>query len=110
MIRRLWADDCGAVISTELVLVLGVATFGVVPGIAAIRNQVNAAAAQATPFEAVLPDPDSLRAQVAIPSVGDVRSESKAASHSQAISHSGANVSIVLNVPVPSQSILPPSP
>jgi hypothetical protein len=38
--RRLWADDRGAVISTELVLVIGILTFGIIPGLVALRNSV----------------------------------------------------------------------
>ena len=37
-LRRLWADDTAAVISSELVLVLGVLVFGLIPGFVALRN------------------------------------------------------------------------
>jgi len=37
-LRRLWADDTAAVISSELVLVLGVLVFGLIPGLVALRN------------------------------------------------------------------------
>lgn len=43
MLRRLWADDRGAVISTELVLVIGILIFGIIPGLVALRNSVIAA-------------------------------------------------------------------
>jgi hypothetical protein len=43
LIRRLWADDRGAVISTELVLVIGILIFGIIPGLVALRNSVIAA-------------------------------------------------------------------
>src|SRR5947209_16507818 len=34
-LRQLWADDHGAVISTELVLVIGILIFGIIPGLVA---------------------------------------------------------------------------
>lgn len=40
LLRRLWADDHGAVISTELVLVIGILIFGIIPGLVALRNSV----------------------------------------------------------------------
>lgn len=40
---QLWADDQGAVISTEYVLVGGVLVTGVVPGLVAARNSLNTA-------------------------------------------------------------------
>ncbi len=40
LLRRLWADDQGAVISTELVLVIGILIFGIIPGLVALRNAV----------------------------------------------------------------------
>ena len=43
LFRRLWADDRGAVISTELVLVIGILIFGIIPGLVALRNSVIAA-------------------------------------------------------------------
>jgi Flp pilus assembly pilin Flp len=43
VLRRLWADDRGAVISTELVLVIGILIFGIIPGLVALRNSVIAA-------------------------------------------------------------------
>lgn len=42
-LRRLWADDRGSVISTELVLVIGILIFGIIPGLVALRNSVIAA-------------------------------------------------------------------
>jgi len=41
--RRLWADDRGAVVSTELVLIIGIMIFGLIPGLVAMRNSVIAA-------------------------------------------------------------------
>ena len=37
-LRRLWDDDGGAVISTELVLIIGILVFGLIPGLVALRN------------------------------------------------------------------------
>lgn len=38
LLRRLWHDDGGAVISVELVLILGILIFGMIPGYIALRN------------------------------------------------------------------------
>ncbi len=43
LFRRLWDDDRGAVISSELILVLGILVLGLIPGLVALRNSVNAA-------------------------------------------------------------------
>jgi hypothetical protein len=43
MLRRVWADDRGAVISTELVLVISILIFGIIPGLVALRNSLIAA-------------------------------------------------------------------
>ena len=43
LLRRMWADDRGSVVSTELVLVIGILIFGIIPGLVALRNSVNAA-------------------------------------------------------------------
>jgi len=40
---RFWNDDEGAIISVELILVLGVLIFGIVPGLVALRNSIIAA-------------------------------------------------------------------
>ena len=40
LLGRLWDDDAGAVISTELILVLGILIFGLIPGLVALRNSV----------------------------------------------------------------------
>ncbi len=45
LFARLWDDDQGAVISSELVLVLGILVFGLIPGLVALRNSINAALA-----------------------------------------------------------------
>jgi Flp pilus assembly pilin Flp len=43
LLAQLWDDDNGAVISSELILVLGVLVLGLIPGLVALRNSVNAA-------------------------------------------------------------------
>jgi Flp pilus assembly pilin Flp len=43
LFARFWEDDEGAIISVELILVLGVLIFGIVPGLVALRNSVIAA-------------------------------------------------------------------
>lgn len=40
---RLWDDDQGAIISVELILVIGILIFGIIPGLVALRNSVIAA-------------------------------------------------------------------
>jgi len=37
-LRHLWDDDGGAVISVELVLILAILVFGMIPGLVALRN------------------------------------------------------------------------
>jgi len=43
MLARLWNDDEGAVISVELILVLSILIFGIIPGLVALRNSIIAA-------------------------------------------------------------------
>ncbi len=43
LLRKLWADDDGAVISVELLLIVSILIFGLIPGFVALRNSVNAA-------------------------------------------------------------------
>lgn len=43
LLRKLWADDDGAVISVEFILVVSILIFGIIPGLVALRNSVNAA-------------------------------------------------------------------
>ena len=38
LLRRLWAEDQGAVISVELVLIISILLFGLIPGLVALRN------------------------------------------------------------------------
>jgi Flp pilus assembly pilin Flp len=43
MLNRFWRDDEGAVISVELILVLSILIFGIIPGLVALRNSIIAA-------------------------------------------------------------------
>ncbi len=43
LLRQLWADDDGAIISVEFILVISILIFGIIPGLVALRNSVNAA-------------------------------------------------------------------
>lgn len=43
LFARFWQDDEGAVISVELILVLAILIFGIIPGLVALRNGIVAA-------------------------------------------------------------------
>jgi Flp pilus assembly pilin Flp len=43
LLERLWADDKGAIISVEMILIIGILLFGIIPGLVAMRNSINAA-------------------------------------------------------------------
>jgi Flp pilus assembly pilin Flp len=43
LFKKLWVDDDGAVISIEFILVVSILIFGIIPGLVALRNSVNAA-------------------------------------------------------------------
>jgi Flp pilus assembly pilin Flp len=38
LLRRIWHDDDGAVVSVELVLIISILVFGLIPGLVALRN------------------------------------------------------------------------
>ena len=40
LLSRLWQDNRGAVISTELILLIGIVIFGLIPAFVAMRNSV----------------------------------------------------------------------
>jgi Flp pilus assembly pilin Flp len=42
LLKRLWADDEGAIISVEMILIIGILLFGIIPGFVAMRNSINA--------------------------------------------------------------------
>ena len=69
MLRRLWHDDSGAVVSTEYVMVTGLAVGAAGSGVVAIRN---AAIKQAehlaeTITSSPAPTPDEMRRMTALP-------------------------------------------
>ena len=43
LLRKLWADDDGAIISVELLLIVSILIFGLIPGLVALRNSIDAA-------------------------------------------------------------------
>lgn len=45
LLRKLWDDDDGVILSVELVLILAVIVFGIIPGVVALRNSLIAALA-----------------------------------------------------------------
>jgi len=45
LLSKLWADDNGAIVSAEIVLVLTILVLGLIPGLVALRNTTNAALA-----------------------------------------------------------------
>jgi hypothetical protein len=45
LLQRLWDDDAGALYATEWVLIAGIAVFGLIPGLVAVRNGTNSALA-----------------------------------------------------------------
>jgi Flp pilus assembly pilin Flp len=45
LFRQLWDDDDGAILSVELILILAVIVFGIIPGVVALRNSLIAALA-----------------------------------------------------------------
>lgn len=46
LLAQLWHDDFGAILATEYTLVSGVVVAGVVPGLVAVRDSVNASMTQ----------------------------------------------------------------
>jgi Flp pilus assembly pilin Flp len=45
LFQKLWADDNGAIISVEWVLIVAILIFGLIPGLVALRNAIDAAMA-----------------------------------------------------------------
>jgi Flp pilus assembly pilin Flp len=46
LLRKLWRDDTGALLATEWVFMAVILVIGVVPGMVALRNAMNAALAK----------------------------------------------------------------
>lgn len=70
ILLRLWHDDCGAVVSTEYVMVSGLVVGGVGSGMVAVRNagvrQANALA-ETMADTSTIPTPAEVRAMTAMP-------------------------------------------
>ncbi|HYH68716.1 MAG TPA: hypothetical protein VD866_28745 [Urbifossiella sp.] len=45
LLRQLWDDDDGVILSVELILILAVIVFGIIPGFVALRNSLIASMA-----------------------------------------------------------------
>lgn len=91
---RLWADDCGAVVSTDLVLVTGVTVFGVLPGLVATRNAVNDSFQKVgNNIQAVVPDAKQIQVEFT--------------NYNRNVNVNNVNVTVV--VPT-QQQLLPPAP
>jgi Flp pilus assembly pilin Flp len=43
LLIQLWDDDSGAVVSVEILLIVSILIFGLIPGLVAMRNSLNAA-------------------------------------------------------------------
>jgi Flp pilus assembly pilin Flp len=43
LLSRLWNDDQGAIISVEWILIVAILIFGLIPGLVALRNSIDAA-------------------------------------------------------------------
>lgn len=68
LLRSLWADDAGLVVSPELVLVLGVGSLGVGAGVKTLRDSTVAAFERTgRTITALAPDPEAARAMIAQP-------------------------------------------
>lgn len=111
LLRRLWADDCGAVVSTELVMVLGIVVSGLGAGLATLRNNINRHLIAVSELPAaVIPTAAELQAKVEAPPMA-AKSLSHSQSQSAATSHSvsGSHMNVYVNVQIPSRYD-PPSP
>ena len=109
MFKRLWHDDAGAVVSTELTMILGITVAGLTSGLVAVRNNVNRQlmAVSSLP-DAVIPSPADLQSMIAVqPPPYAAKSLSHSQAASTATSASGAHVNLVVNVQYPSRFDLP---
>ncbi len=43
LLTQFWNDDSGAVVSVEILLIVSILMFGLIPGLVAMRNSLNAA-------------------------------------------------------------------
>lgn len=106
LLNKLWKDDRGAVISTELILVLGIAVFGLIPGLVILRDSINKAFASfGPPLASVAQSAADVAKQAQSQEQTQVQSQSQVASSS-----SRSAVNLVVNVSYPVRNDTPPSP
>lgn len=105
LIRKLWHDDAGAIISTELTMVMGIIVSGLASGMVALRNNVNRGlAAVAEPSLASIPTTADIQRQIAVQPAPWV---AKSQSQSTANANASSNVSVYVNVQYPTRNDLP---
>lgn len=98
LLARLWADDLGSVVSTELVMVMGVGVLGAGAGVKALRDAtVHAFERTGATIRKLAPDPESAAALVAPPQPA-AQANVVAANH------------VVVNVYPPASRFEPPAP
>lgn len=110
VLRRLWNDDSGAVVSTELTMVLGIVVGGLSSGMVALRNGVNKGMASVAELpSAAVPSVADIQAQVDQPPAFTAKTLSRSASQSNATasSVSGSHVNVYVNVQYPSRNDIP---
>ena len=101
LLKRVWEDDAGAVVSTELVMVMGVGVFGAGAGVKALRDaNVAVFERMGQTVRAMAPDPDKARALVEPP---------QPAAAASAVAVNQNYVVVHVHYPPPA-SYLPPAP
>lgn len=102
LLKQLWADDAGLVLSTEMVLLLGVGSLGVGAGVKTLRDAtVTAFERTARTITVLAPDPESARALVYQPPVSQPQ---------PAAAYAGNHNVVVVHVYPPPASFVPPAP
>lgn len=100
VLRSLWADDAGLVVSSELVLLMGVGVLGVGAGVRTLRNSTVAAFERVgATVTALAPDPEAARALVYQP-----------AAQQPAGASAGNHNVVVVHVYPPAGRFEPPAP
>ena len=101
LLRSLWADDAGLVVSAELVMVMGVGALGVTAGVKALRDATVAAFERTgRTITALAPDPDKARTLIEPPAAPPAAS---------AVAVNQNYVVVHVHYPPPA-SYLPPAP
>jgi len=97
LMHSLWDDDAGVVVSSELVLLLGVGVFGVGAGVRSLRNAtVTAFDRLGQTVTALAPDPEAARAMVAQPQ--------------PVAAYAGNHNVVIVHVYPPAAGFVPPAP